>query len=620
VSLCSVGGKCGGNGVTFCVTATGTNLTYQWQFNGNNINGATSSCYTINPVTTSNAGNYTVVVSNACNSVTSSIATLTIGSAPVITVQPVCVTVCTSGGGDDNSATFCVTATGSDLTYQWQFNGKNISGATSSCYTILSPAACNAGCYNVVISNSCGSVTSSNATLTINTPPTITCQPKGESLCSTGGKCGTSVTFTVTATGSNLTYQWYYNNSKINGATSSTYTINSATTSNAGCYYVTISNSCGSVTSGTATLTIGSTPTITSQPVCLTVCSGNTATFCVSATGSDLTYQWQFNGKNICGATSSCYTIGSATTCNAGCYDVIISNSCGSTTSSMASLTVGTAPCITTQPICLTVCAGSSTTFSVTANGSSLTYQWQYCGKNISGATSCTYTVSNASGSNAGNYDVVVSNCCGSVTSNTVTLTVNDCNTCNKPTSLGTCSITCNSAYLSWSYSSSASSFTVEYRVHGCSTWTYKTVTTNSLSLCSLSNGTSYDWSVSENCSCGSSSGYASVVNFCTSSSCGCENMEDDKLSIGGSFITNLNVYPNPTMNLTTVKGMIEKESNIIVTVSDLTGRVIMTENENAPLGEYIHKLDISNQPAGVYFLTIRSGDQVVTSRIVKVE
>lgn len=85
----------------------------------------------------------------------------------------------------------------------------------------------------------------------------------------------------------------------------------------------------------------------------------------------------------------------------------------------------GTAPTITTQPTARTVTAGTGTTFSVTATGGILTYQWYFNGTAITGATSSEYTIASAQTANAGSYYVVVSNFYGSVTSSTVTLTVN---------------------------------------------------------------------------------------------------------------------------------------------------------------------------------------------------
>lgn len=84
------------------------------------------------------------------------------------------------------------------------------------------------------------------------------------------------------------------------------------------------------------------------------------------------------------------------------------------------------APSIASQPSSVTVTAGQSANFSVTANGSApLSYQWKKGGSAISGATSSTYSISSATTSDAGNYTVEVTNPYGSVTSNSAALTVN---------------------------------------------------------------------------------------------------------------------------------------------------------------------------------------------------
>jgi len=85
----------------------------------------------------------------------------------------------------------------------------------------------------------------------------------------------------------------------------------------------------------------------------------------------------------------------------------------------------GSPPVITAQPVSRTVSAGASTTFSVTATGGVLSYQWYFNGAALSGATNADLTVSSAQTANVGSYHVVVSNFYGSVTSSTVQLTVN---------------------------------------------------------------------------------------------------------------------------------------------------------------------------------------------------
>ena len=238
---------CAGLPAGFCVTATGSPLNYQWQFNGTNISGATDSCYTLTNVQPSQAGNYSVVVSNSCGRVTSSNAVLTVNVAPVITGQPTNLTVCAG-----SAAGFCVTATGSPLNYQWQFNGTNISGATGSCYTLTNVQPSQAGIYSVVVSNSCGWVTSSNAVLTVNVAPVITWQPINVTT-----NVGGIATFTVVATGTpNPNYQWYFNSGEpLPNAANAVLTLTNVQREG-GALFVMVSNGCGWVMSSNAVLTV----------------------------------------------------------------------------------------------------------------------------------------------------------------------------------------------------------------------------------------------------------------------------------------------------------------------------------------------------------------------------
>jgi hypothetical protein len=159
-----------GQTAAFSVSASGTApLSYQWRKNGSNISGATGSSYTT-PATVAgdNGAVFTVVVSNAAGSATSSGAVLTVTggapTAPSITAQPAARTVAVG-----QTAAFSVSASGTaPLSYQWRKNGSNISGATSASYT--TPAAVagdNGAVFTVVVSNAAGSATSSGAVLTI---------------------------------------------------------------------------------------------------------------------------------------------------------------------------------------------------------------------------------------------------------------------------------------------------------------------------------------------------------------------------------------------------------------------------------------------------------------------
>jgi hypothetical protein len=243
--------------------------------------------------------------------------------------------------------TFNVIATGTaPLSYQWRKNSANISGATAASYT--TPATTtgdNNAKFDVVVTNSISSLTSAQATLTVNAAPvapSITTQPASQTV-----SAGQMATFSVVAAGTApLSYQWRKNSANISGATAASYTTPVTTTAdNNTSFDVVVTNSVSSVTSAQATLGVNSVPvapTITTPPANQTVTAGQTATFSVVATGTaPLTYQWQKNGSDITGATSASYTTPVTTTADSGeLFRVVVNNTAGNATSTSATLTV----------------------------------------------------------------------------------------------------------------------------------------------------------------------------------------------------------------------------------------------------------------------------------------
>lgn len=175
-----------GGTASFSVEAAGTpELVYQWLFNGailtngpsgtgSTIAGSTSTNLTITGLTSSDLGNYQVVITNDYGSVTSSIASLAIAAPPQITSQPQDAAVLSG-----QVVNLDVTATGSDpLAYRWQANGSNLSngttsdnsfiqGVTTSHLSISNSSTNDTGLYRVIISNNFGSVTSSIVNVTV---------------------------------------------------------------------------------------------------------------------------------------------------------------------------------------------------------------------------------------------------------------------------------------------------------------------------------------------------------------------------------------------------------------------------------------------------------------------
>lgn len=203
---------CIGASANFSVSAVGTNLSYLWN------SGATTS-----NITTNIPGIYTVTVSGTCGNAISSVATLSPIAPTIINTQPVSATVCS--GIVQN---FSVSASGANLAYLWNSGENTISIAKSV-----------AGSYLVTVSGSCGNAISSVATLVTIATTTITRQPVSATVCS-----GIVQNFNVSASGANLTYLW-----------STGETTFSITKSVAGTYLVTVSGSCGRLTSNNARLT-----------------------------------------------------------------------------------------------------------------------------------------------------------------------------------------------------------------------------------------------------------------------------------------------------------------------------------------------------------------------------
>ena len=175
----------------------------------------------------------------------------------------------------------------------------------------------------------------------------------------------------------------------------------------------------------------GTAPSFTTQPQNQTVTAGAGVTFTAAASGSPApTYQWNFNGTPIAGATSATYSIASAQSSNAGSYTVTATNSAGSATSAASVLTVnpaaaGNAPVFTTQPIAVAVISGSTVALTVAASGTPApSYQWAKDGAALPGATRATLLLNGATSANAGNYTCTATNSGGSTTSNAAALSI----------------------------------------------------------------------------------------------------------------------------------------------------------------------------------------------------
>ncbi len=420
---------CQGASASFSTTASGTGpFTYQWKLDGTDISGATGSSVSIATGSLS-VGSHTVdvVVGGTCGTVTKS-ATLTVNENTSATT-PGDQTVCQGA-----AANFSTTASGTGpFSYQWRLDGSDISGATASSVSISTGSlATGSHTVAVVVSGACGTVTKS-ATLTVNENTSAT-TPGNQTVCQGG-----SASFSTTASGTGpFSYQWKLDGSDIAGATGSSVSIPTSSLSGGNhTVDVVVSGACGSVTKS-ATLTVNTTPVVTLNPADQNVTSGN-ATFTAAASGTPApTVQWQESTDNgatftdIPGATSTTLTVPADSAHNGRKYRAVFTNSCGTATTTAATLTTCIAPAVTSNPVSVAdACVGSLVTFTASASGvPAPTVQWQVSTDggasftNISGATSNTLTVTASVSVRNNQYRAVFTNACGTATTTAATLGV----------------------------------------------------------------------------------------------------------------------------------------------------------------------------------------------------
>jgi hypothetical protein len=252
---------------TFIAAATGAPTpTVQWQVSTNggttftNLGGATSSTLTFAPTAALNGNQYKAVFTNSVNSATTATATLVVNFAPVITTNPVNVSV-----GAGNTATFTATAIGQPApAVQWMVSSDggatftSISGATSTTLSFTTSLGMNANVYEGVFTNVAGSVTTTAASLTVNTAPTITLNPVTLTI-----ESGGTAVFMAAATGSPApTVQWFVSTNggasfnAIVGATSTTFSFTASLAQSGNLYQAVFTNSASASTTTTALLTV----------------------------------------------------------------------------------------------------------------------------------------------------------------------------------------------------------------------------------------------------------------------------------------------------------------------------------------------------------------------------
>jgi hypothetical protein len=336
---------------------TGSTVT----LSGNNNGGIWSNGATTSSINVTSAGNYFVTNTNGCGSVNSNTINVIVNAAPIA-----------SSINASGPTTFCA---GNTVTLSGNVGGTWSNGATTATISVNA-----SGNYFVTNSNNCGTINSNSIAVTVNPLPT-------PSVISANGATTICTGSTVTLSGNNNGGTWS------NGATTSTINVTTA-----GNYFVTNTNSCGSINSNTINVIVNATPTAS------TISAGGATTFCA---GNTVTLSGNNNGGTWSnGATTATISVNAS-----GNYFVTNSNNCGTINSNTIAVTVNPLPIATTITANgpTTICTGSTVILSGNNNGGT----WS------NGATTSTINVTTA-----GNYFVTNTNGCGSINSNTINVMI----------------------------------------------------------------------------------------------------------------------------------------------------------------------------------------------------
>ena len=422
---------------------------------------------------------------------------------------------------------------------------------------------------------SCESATRLDVTAVVNTAVTITSNPSP----ATQTQCATSnVTYTVSATGSGLTYQWYLgsnpvtNGGRISGATTSTLTITGITAADGGDYTVVVSGTspCSPATSAIAHLDVNQSVTFTAQPITpQTLCPGNTYTIYAQATGTIATYQWYFNGSSYAPATFDgvdkyTLTIPNITAANAGSYRLLLDDGsgmgCSASNSNIAVLNINTSTSTTDPLATQTVCQNAApTNLSVTASGTGpFTYQWysntannNTTGSTISGQTGSTFTPPTTAAGTLYYYAIVTGNC-NSATSATAQVVVNPLPVVTTANTAATCSGTGPNISLT---ASVVSTFT----------WTIGTIT-GGITGASAGSGATINQVLTDPSNSASGSVQYIVTPTATTGSCP-----------GSPYTITVTVNPSPVVTNTSTKTICNNTGTAISLTSSTPGNFTWT-------------------------------------------
>nr|AUN35599.1 putative internalin [uncultured bacterium] len=595
---------CSASSQTYSVAAVAGATSYSWSLPSGWTGTSTTNSITVTAGSAS--GNISVTASNTCGAGTAR--TLAV-STTATAAQPGNITgnaaVCSG-----TAQTYSVAAVSGATSYTWTLpSGWSGSSTTNSISTTSGAAG---GTISVKANNNCGSGTARTMTLSI----TAASPAQPGSITGSSTVCpGSSQTYSIAAVSGASSYSWTLPSGW--SGSSTTNSINVTAGSTAGNISVQALNGCGTSTARTLAVGIGGSSPAAPDAITVTggsanICTGDSRIYSVTSVAG-LTYNWVAPaGANITSGqgTNSVTLSFTAAFSSPGTLSVTVSNSCGTSAAKTISITKSTIArpgSITVSGGSAKVCPGDSRTYSVTAVAG-ITYSWTApAGANItSGQGSASITVNyTANFIASGTLSVTANNNCGASTARNLTISRN---TPASPAAISGPATVCTNTLATYTATAVATATSYLWTVPAGGT-VQGPSNTNTINIV---------W--------GTSAGNLAVraVNTCGNS--GSRSLKVVKgacapgpAQIAGDVNTADNkttVYPNPTSDIANIRFFSTSNAIYTFTISDVTGRRLLTEKQQALAGMNTHKFDLSKFAKGTYFVLIESKD---TKQVVKI-